>query len=33
MSTPMADTPQRRARRQFADEFIGQRVRLVLDEG
>ena len=33
MSRPMADTPQRRARRQFTDEFKAGVVRLVLDEG
>src|SRR5215218_5695847 len=34
MSTPMAETPQRRrARRQFDDDFKAQAVRLVLDEG
>ena len=33
MSRPMADTPKRRARRQFNDEFKAQAVRLVLDEG
>ena len=33
MSTPMADTPKRRARRQFTDEFKASAVRLVLDEG
>jgi transposase len=34
MSTPMADTPQRRrARRRFDDDFKAQAVRLVLDEG
>jgi len=30
---PMADTPKRRARRQFTDEFKASAVRLVLDEG
>ncbi len=29
----MADTPQRRTRRQFTDEFKAGVVRLVLDEG
>jgi len=29
----MADTPKRRPRRQFTDEFKGSAVRLVLDEG
>jgi transposase len=29
----MADTPKRRPRRQFTDEFIASAVRLVLDEG
>ena len=33
MSRPMADTPKRRARRQFTDEFKAGVVRLVLDEG
>ena len=33
MSKPMADTPKRRARRQFTDEFKTSAVRLVLDEG
>src|SRR4051795_883938 len=33
MSRPMADTPTRRARRQFTDEFKASAVRLVLDEG
>ena len=33
MSRPMADTPTRRARRQFTDEFKAGAVRLVLDEG
>ena len=33
MSRPMADIPQRRARRQFTDEFKAGVVRLVLDEG
>src|SRR5262245_6237009 len=33
MSTMAADTPKRRARRQFSDEFKQQAVRLVLDEG
>ena len=31
MSRPMADTPKRRARRQFTDEFKAGAVRLVLD--
>ena len=29
----MADTPKRRTRRQFTDEFKASAVRLVLDEG
>jgi len=29
----MGDTPTRRARRQFTDEFKAGAVRLVLDEG
>ena len=33
MSRPMADTPKRRPRRRFDDEFKAQAVRLVLDEG
>ena len=33
MSRPMADTPQRRPRRQFTDEFKAGAVRLVLEEG
>ena len=33
MSRPMADTPKRRARRQFTDEFKTGVVRLVLDDG
>ena len=33
MSRPMADTPSRRPRRQFTDEFKAGAVRLVLDEG
>src|ERR1700704_314337 len=33
MSRPMVDTPKRRARRQFTDEFKASTVRLVLDEG
>src|SRR3982751_6238850 len=33
MSRPMADTPKRRARRQFTDEFKAGAVRLVLEEG
>src|SRR5581483_8741382 len=33
MSRPMADTPTRRPRRQFSDEFKEGAVRLVLDEG
>jgi transposase len=33
MSTMAADTPKRRPRRQFSDEFKHQAVRLVLDEG
>ena len=33
MSRPMADTPTRRPRRQFTDEFKAGVVRLVLDDG
>ena len=33
MSRPMADTPKRRPRRRFTDEFKQQAVRLVLEEG
>ena len=33
MSRPMADTPKRRARRRFDDDFKANAVRLVLDEG
>lgn len=33
MSRPMANTPTRRPRRQFDDDFKAQAVRLVLDEG
>lgn len=33
MSTMAADTPTRRPRRQYTDEFKAQTVRLVLDEG
>jgi len=33
MSRPMTDTPKRRPRRQFTDEFKAGVVRLVLDEG
>ena len=33
MSRPMADTPKRRPRRQFTDEFKAGAVRLVLGEG
>jgi transposase len=33
MSRAMADTPKRRPRRQFTDEFKASAVRLVLDEG
>src|SRR6476646_4928222 len=33
MSRPMADTPQRRPRRRFYEDFKAQAVRLVLDEG
>src|SRR6476469_5624887 len=33
MSKPMADTPKRRPRRQFTDEFKASAVRLVLDDG
>ena len=33
MSRPMADTPTRRPRRQFTDEFKAGAVRLILDEG
>ena len=32
MPRPMADTPKRRARRQFTDEFKEGVVRLVLDD-
>jgi transposase len=32
MSRPMAETPKRRPRRQFDDDFKTQAVRLVLDE-
>jgi hypothetical protein len=32
MSRPMADTPKRRARREFTDEFKAGVVRLVLDD-
>jgi len=32
MSRPMADTPKRRPRRRFDDDFKAQAVRLVLDE-
>ena len=33
MSRPMDDTPKRRTRRQFTEEFKTSAVRLVLDEG
>jgi transposase len=33
MSKPMADTPPRRPRRRFDEEFKAQAARLVLDEG
>jgi len=33
MSRPIADTPKRRPRRRFDDDFKAQAVRLVLDEG
>jgi transposase len=33
MSRPMAETPTRRPRRRFDDDFKAQAVRLVLDEG
>ena len=33
MSKPMADTPKRRPRRQFTDDFKASAVRLVLEEG
>ncbi len=33
MSRPMANTPKRRPRRRFEDDFKAQAVRLVLDEG
>jgi transposase len=33
MSRPMADTPSRRPRRQFTEEFKAGAVRLILDEG
>jgi transposase len=33
MSRPMAETPKRRPRRQFDDDFKAQAVRLVLDDG
>ena len=33
MSRPMADTPTRRPRRTFTEEFKAGAVRLVLDEG
>jgi hypothetical protein len=33
MSRPMTDTPKRRTRRQFTDEFKTGVVHLVLDEG
>jgi transposase-like protein len=33
MSRPMVDTPQRRPRRRFDEDFKAQAVRLVLDEG
>src|SRR3954470_7738703 len=33
MSRAMAETPKRRPRRQFDDDFKAQAVRLVLDDG
>ena len=33
MSRPMPDTPKRRPRRRFDDDFKAQAVRLVLDDG
>lgn len=33
MSRPTTDTPSRRTRRHFADEFKARVVRLVRDEG
>lgn len=33
MLRPMADTPPRRARRQFTEDFKAGVVRLVLDDG
>ena len=33
MSRPMAETPKRRPRRRFDDDFKAQAVRRVLDEG
>ena len=33
MSRSMAETPKRRSRRRFDDDFKAQAVRLVLDEG
>ena len=33
MSRPMAETPKRRHRRQFTDEFKAGVIRLVLDDG
>jgi transposase len=33
MSRPMAETPQRRPRRRFDEDFKAQAVRLVLEEG
>jgi transposase-like protein len=33
MSRPMPDTPERRPRRRFDDDFKAQAVRFVLDEG
>jgi transposase len=33
MSRPMAESPKRRPRRRFDDDFKAQAVRLVLDEG
>ena len=33
MSRPMSETPSRRPRRHFTDEFKASVVRLVLDEG
>ena len=33
MSRPISETPQRRPRRRFDEDFKAQAVRLVLDEG